>query len=114
MDNRKEEILAKSRQAKQDEGKDFIKNKGAKLGLYCALAVMLPMYVMAIITEQWFVVGAGIAVFCATDFGSYIARYRVLKRKRDMIAAIILAICGVAATVYVIRGLVILHCWTGC
>lgn len=33
-DNRKEEILAKSRQSNKDEGIDYAVNKGARLGHY--------------------------------------------------------------------------------
>jgi len=100
--NRKEEILEMSRQLKQDEGTEYAVNKGAKLGKYYAEAVGFPLFIVSIIAEQWFAAAAVAALYCAIDFGDFLAKYRFLKQKRYLIAAIIFGFLGIVNGVLVL------------
>jgi len=81
----KEEILAKSRSAKKDEGLEHATLKGNKLGEYTMAAVVIPIMVFALFSQAFTVflaVGASIAAF---TFGQCFMEYRFTKRKYHLV-----------------------------
>ena len=79
-DNRKEEILARSRNIKKDEGMEHAISKGGKLGEYVMAVIALPILVFAALRGE-------IAVFLAigATVGGFVtaqcfAEYRFTKR----------------------------------
>jgi len=96
---RKEEILARSRNAKEDEGVEHAKLKGNKLGEYTMAAVVVPIMIFAFLIGEltaFLAVGAGIAAF---TFAQCLTEYRFTKRKYHLAWTIFTAIAVIACTV---------------
>jgi len=99
-ENRKEEILAKSRQSNKDEGVEYAVNKGAKSGNYFAIEIIgLPLLLLSLITGQMLTTYALSSVILASWFGEFFAKYRFLNQKRYLVTAICAAFLGVSAAV---------------
>ena len=96
--NRKEEILAKSRASSNvynDEGIKNAQNKGTKLGVYYAGTIVgVPLLFLSFIAGETPVVFALLTLFFAFSVGEFIPLFRFTKQKRYMIASVILAIIG--------------------
>jgi len=91
--NRKEDILAKSRQSQQDEGIEYAVTQGAKLGSHFATEVVgVPLLLLCLIAGQWLVVYALLTLYGAHCFGDFLAKYRHFKQKRYMMGAIIFGV----------------------
>jgi len=100
MDNRKEEILAKSRQAQEDEGIEYAIAEGAKkANNYAIEVVCMVLFVFSVITGQWPVATALATVAFAASAGEFIAKYRVLSQKRYLMAAICFTLFGIATAI---------------
>ena len=99
--NRKEEILAKSRQSStdyNDEGMEHAVNKGAKMGSYLAGEVIgIPLFLLSVITGQWITVYALVSLYCAFNFGDFLAKFRFTQQKRYLIAATFYFVVGIGA-----------------
>jgi len=87
-DNRKEEILAKSRQSNNDEGIEYAVNKGARLGGYYTELIGFPLILLCVITGQVLTVYALLTLYGAHCFGDFLAKYRYFKQIRYMMGAI--------------------------
>ena len=116
-DNRKEEILAKSRQssnAYNDEGMANAINEGAKMGNHFAGEIVgFPLFILAVIIQQWVVVYALSSLYCAFNFGDFLAKYRFTQQKRYLIAVICFAVLGIGAVVLFLRDVGTLQGWWG-
>ncbi|MCL2372845.1 MAG: DUF6442 family protein [Defluviitaleaceae bacterium] len=91
--NRKEEILARSRQSKKDEGVEHATIKGLKLGEITGGAMAMVLVFLAFFLGQpvaFFAIGA---VIFALAFGQSLAVYR-FKRTKYLLAWVIISIMG--------------------
>ena len=91
-DNRKEEILAKSRQSSKDEGIEYAANKGIKLGNYYTEVIGFLLILLCLITGQTLTIYALLTLYGAHGFGDFLAKYRYFKQKRYMMGAIIFGV----------------------
>ena len=99
-DNRKKEILAKSRQSNKDEGIEYAVTKGAKTGNYFAVEVIgFPLLFLSLITGQMLTACALSSVILASWFGEFLTIYRFTKQKRYLISTICAAFLGIGAAV---------------
>ena len=102
--NRKEEILAKSRQLQQDEGIEYAVTQGAKKGNYYAIEIIgFPLLVLSLVTWQLLAIYALSSVILASWFGEFFAKYRILRQKRYLIAAICFGLLEIGAVVLFVR-----------
>ena len=96
--NRKEEILAKSRassNAYNDEGMKNAQNKGSKLGIYYAGTIVgVPLLVLSLFAGETLVVYALLLLYFAFGVGEFVPIFRFTKQKRYMIAAAVMALVG--------------------
>ncbi|MCL2592466.1 MAG: DUF6442 family protein [Defluviitaleaceae bacterium] len=112
--NRKEEILAKSRQLQHDEGIEHAIAQGAKKGSYFGIEVVgFPLLMLSLITWQTLAIYALSSVISASWFGEFLAKYRVLKQKRYLIAAICFGLLGIGGIILFVRDIGILQEWWG-
>ena len=113
-DNRKEYILAKSRQSKQDEGIEYAISKGAMLGSYYTGGVGCALIALSIFAGQFLVVYAVLVLYGAHCFGEFLAKYRYFKQKRYMVGIILFGITfgGFFAFLFV-KDIGILQGWWG-
>jgi len=95
IDNRKEEILAKSKKAKGDEGLEYAKARGNKLGEYTMSVVGLPLIIFAFFTKEPAIFLALGAVVFAYVFGQSFAVYRFTKRKYHLAWVVLSVICAI-------------------
>ena len=79
--NYKEEILAKSRQLKKDEGLEHAQSKGNHLGEIILSAVGLPIAIYSIVIGEYAIAWACGAIVFAFVLGQSITVYRFTKRK---------------------------------
>jgi len=111
--NRKDEILAKIKQGGKDEGIEHAVNQGAKLGNYYTELVGFPLFMLCVLTGQWIAAYAVFTLYCATDFGDFLGKYRFLKQKRYLIASIVFGVLGIGSAVLFLRDVGILIGWWG-
>jgi len=83
--SRKEEILAKSRNAKKDEGMEYAQVKGRRLGEYTLVAVLIPILVFALLRREFVAFHAVAATLFASVFGQCLMEYRFTKRTYHLI-----------------------------
>ena len=102
-DNRKEDILAKSRLSQRDEGIEYAVSKGAMLGNYYTGGVGFALIVLSIFAGQFLVVYAVLALYGAHCFGEFLAKYRYFKQKRYLIGVILFGVIfgGIFAFLFV-------------
>jgi len=112
--NRKEDILAKSRQAQQDEGIEYAVSKGAMLGNYYTGGVGFVLIIASILTGQLLVLYAIFTLMGAHTFGEFLAKYRYFKQKRYMVGVILFGVLfgGYFAFLFV-RDVGLLQWWWG-
>lgn len=112
--NRKAEILAKSRQSQQDEGIAYAVSKGAMLGNYYSGGVGFIMVIASALTGQLLIMYALFTLMGAHSFGEFLAKYRYFKQKRYMVGAIVFGIIfGGAFAFLFMRDIGILWGWLG-
>jgi len=113
-DNRKEDILEKSRQSQQDEGIEYAVSKGAMLGNYYTGGIGFALIAFSIFTGQLLVVYAVLALYGAHCFGEFLAKYRHFKQKRYMIGVFLFGVIfgGFFAFLFV-RNVGVLQGWWG-
>jgi len=113
-DNRKQDILAKSRQSRHDEGIAYAINKGTILGSYYTEVVGLALIVFSLFTGQFLVIYAVLALYGAHCFGEFLAKYRYFKQKRYMLGIILFGVIfGGSFTFLFVRDIGILQGWWG-
>ncbi|MCL2397707.1 MAG: DUF6442 family protein [Defluviitaleaceae bacterium] len=95
-ENRKEEILAKNRQAKKDEGLENAKLKGNRLGEYTMSAVGIPLVIYSFVAGEIATFWAVGAIVFAFVLGQSLTVYRFTRRKYHLAWVIL----GVAGTIY--------------
>ena len=81
-ENRKQEILARSRQSQQDEGIEHAIRKGAALGNYYTTGVGFALLIFSVFTQQTLVMYAIFILMGANAFGDFLAKYRHFEQKR--------------------------------
>ena len=91
-DNRKEDILAKSRQSQQDEGIAYAVSKGVMLGSYYTGAVGFVLVIASILAGQFLVVYAMLTLYGAHAFGEFFAKYRYFKQKRYLVGVVLFGV----------------------
>lgn len=111
---RREEILEKSRLSQQDEGVEYALTQGIKLGNYYTEMIGILLILLCLLTGQTLTIYALLTLYGAHCFGEFIAKYRYLKQKRYMMAAVVFGIIfgGCFAFLFV-RDVGILQGWWG-
>ena len=84
-DSRKDEILAKSRSAKKDEGMEHAVLRGNKLGEITMAIVVVPILAIAVLFGNLAVFSATGAAIAAFTFAQCFSEYRFTKRKYHLI-----------------------------
>jgi hypothetical protein len=113
-DNRKEEILEKSRRAQQDEGIEYAINKGAMLGNFYTGGFGVALILFSAFVGEFLVVFAVLALYGAHCFGEFLAKYRYFKQKRYMAGIILFGIIpGCSFAFLFVRGIGIIQGWWG-
>ncbi|MCL2189021.1 MAG: DUF6442 family protein [Defluviitaleaceae bacterium] len=92
MNTHKEEILAKSRQAQQDEGIEHGIIKGTVLGNHYVGIVGVAIILFSTFVGQFLVVYAVLMLHGAHGFGEFLAKYRYFKQKRYLAGVILFGI----------------------
>ena len=102
-DNRKEEILEKSRRSGTDEGMEHLKNKASKMGIYVAGTIVgAPLAFLSLLSGENATLFALLTIFTAFGAGELYATYRYFKQKRYLIGAVVIAIITIGiASMYV-------------
>ena len=116
-DNRKEEVLSKSRESStpyNDEGMEHAINKGTKLGSYFAGTVIgTPLFLLSAITGQMLTVYALFSLYSAFCVGEFLAKYRFTQQKRYLIATICFAVLVIGAISLFVINVGTLQGWWG-
>ncbi|MCL2250001.1 MAG: DUF6442 family protein [Oscillospiraceae bacterium] len=86
---RKEEILAKNRSSKKDEGVEHATLKGHRITEYTIFVIIVPMIIFAWLYGELAVCMALGAVANAYALGVYFALYRFTKRKLHLVMLIL-------------------------
>ena len=97
---KREEILERSRNAKEDEGMEYVKNNGSKMGVYVACTIVgAPLAFLSLIAGEMPAFFALITLYVAFGAGELYATYRFFKQKRYLIGTIVIAFItiGIAA-----------------
>ena len=91
----KEEILAKSRQEKEDEGVVYAFNKGHRYGV----AGMNLMMCVLLLFNLWQAQdnSANLALLCAYNGFNLLGNYRVLKKRSQLVIALLCLLAGALA-----------------
>ena len=92
IENNKDEILERSRNAKKDEGMEYAKLRGNKLGESVMSIAAIPILVFAFLRGEFalfFAVGVPIAAFV---FAQCLMEYRFSKRMYHLVWTIAMAI----------------------
>ena len=92
-ENRKEEILAKSRQSKKDEGMEHATAKGLKLGEWIGSAVAVIIMALAFFIGQAETIFAIGTIIFAVVFGQSLTVYR-FKKTKYYLAWVVLGFVG--------------------
>ena len=90
--SRKEEILAKSRKSKIDEGLEHAQSKGNRLGEYTMSVVGIPLIIFAFFAKElaiFLVLGIVVLAFV---FGQSLTVYRFTKKKYHLAWVVLSAI----------------------
>ena len=90
--SRKEDILERSRNSKQDEGVDYAKKQGYSIGRHAFGAVAVALVVFSIITEQMTTIHAIVSTVFAFSFGELLAHYLFTKNMLHLAGAALFAL----------------------
>jgi len=113
-ENRKEEILARSRQSQQDEGIEHAIGKGALLGNYYTGGVGFALIAFSFFADQFLVIYAVLSLYGAHCFGEFLAKYRYFKQKRYLVGVILFGVIfGGYSAFLLVRDVGILQGWWG-
>ena len=111
---RKEEILERIRLSQQDEGIEHAIAQGTKLGNYYTEVIGTMLVLLCLFTGQLLTIYALLALYGAHCFGEFLAKYRYLKQKRYMMAAIVFGVIfGGGFALLFVRDVGILQGWWG-
>lgn len=86
--SRKEEILEKSRWAKQDEGIEHAEKKGLVISKLIVMFIGLPLMFLSLIVGQTLTSTAIFILIVSHGFGETLAVYRFTKQKAYLVATI--------------------------
>jgi len=101
-DSRKEEILARSRQSKKDEGVEYAALKGNKLGEITMAIVAIPIIIFALLRGEFaalLAVGASVSAF---TFAQCLAEYRFTGRQYHLAWTIFTALATLTCVVLLV------------
>ena len=110
----KEEILAKSRESRQDEGINFVVDKGIKGALVSTNTIGFILIAISFFTEQFLVLYALLTLLGASNFGEFYSQYRYFKQKRYIVGFVLFGLIfgGVFAFLF-LRKIGFLQGWWG-
>ncbi|MCL2843228.1 MAG: DUF6442 family protein [Oscillospiraceae bacterium] len=112
--NRKEEILAKSKQEGKDEGIEYAVTKGLKLGNYYTEVVGALLVFLCLLSGQTLTMWALFTLYGAHSFGDFLAKYRHFNQKRYLVGVILFgALFGGVFAILFVRELGTLQGWWG-
>jgi len=101
-DNRKEEILAKSRKSGKDEGMEYAQLKGNRLGEYTMVVAVIPIMAFTVLFGEIVAVFAVAATLLAFGFGQCLMKYRFTRRKYHLVWTVCIAIVTVFCIVFLV------------
>ena len=109
-ENRKDEILERSRNTINDEGYDNARKRGIDWGIaISAASTAVPLLVFSVFTQQYSVIFAILAMNGAFLAGRFFTIYRFAKNKQYIfltLCGVITAICSITSfVIWVLRGL---------
>ena len=108
----KEEILAKIREAGNDEGIEYAENKGSKMGVYVACTIVGgPMAFLSLIAGEMPAFFALITLYVAFGAGELFAAYRFFKQKRYLIGTVVIALITIFTAVMFVEMIGLLPGW---
>ena len=111
-DNRKEEILAKSRESGNDEGMDYVENKGSKWGVYVACTIVGgPLAFLSLIAGEMPTFFALLTLYVAFGAGELFAAYRFFKQKRYLIGTVVIALLTIFMASFFMEAIGLLPGW---
>jgi len=111
-DNRREEILAKSRKVSEDEGIEYAVNKGARLGNYYTEVIGALLVFLCLISGQALTMWALLTLYGAHVFGDFLAKYRYFKQTRYLVGAMLFgALFGGCFAFLFVRDIGVLQGW---
>jgi len=88
--NRKEEILAKSRQASIDEGAEYAEMKSFRTGVIVAFPLVgIPLIIFSLVTGQTSTIFALVTLSFAFDAVSSFMAYRFTKQKIKLVLTVL-------------------------
>ena len=110
--NRKEEILAKSRASGKDEGMEYVENKGSKMGIYVAGTIVgVPLAFLSLLAGETPTFFALITIYIAFGAGELFAKYHFFKQKRYLIGAVVIALITIGIAVMFVEMIGLLPGW---
>jgi len=110
--NRKEEILAKSRAAGNDEGMEYVRNKSSKMGVYVACTIVgMPLAFLSLLAGEMPTFFALITIFIAFGAGELFATYRYFKQKRYLIGTVVITLITISVAVMFVEMIGLLPEW---
>ena len=111
-ERRKEEILAKSRQSRKDEGLEYVENKGSKMGIFVACTIVgAPLALLSLIAGETPTFFALITLYVAFGAGELFAKYRFFKQKRYLVGAAVIALIAIGIAVMFVEMIGLLPQW---
>jgi lipopolysaccharide export LptBFGC system permease protein LptF len=88
MENRKDEILAKSRELKKDEGMEFAENRGNRLSEYTVGIFGTVVASFALLNQEFAAAWAALLIVAVFGFGFFLSIFRFTKRKIHLLITI--------------------------
>ena len=111
-EQRKEEILAKSRKLGNDEGIEYVENKGSKMGIYVAGTIVgAPLAFLSLLAGEMPTFFALVTLYIAFGAGELFAKYRFFKQKRYLIGAAVIALIVIGIAVMFVEMIGLLPEW---
>jgi len=90
--NRKAAILEKSRKVNQDEGVDYAKNQGRRIGMHALGGMSLALAAFSFFTNQASTINALVAAIFAFSCGEMLAHYLFTKNMLHLAGAVLFAL----------------------
>jgi len=105
MENKKEELLERSRKSSNDEGMENAERQGSKLGEFIAVEIIgLPLLIFCFFTGQINTALALLSIASAFSFGQTLKSYRFTKEWPYLVCTIFEAIFAVVFLIlFVVR-----------
>jgi len=115
IDNeRKEEILEKSRQLQHDEGMEYAVEKGTMLGHRYTGSIGVLLILLSLMAGEMLTIYALLTLFSVHHFGEFFSHYRHFKQKRYIVGFVFFGLISGAFFAFLfVRDIGTLQGWWG-